>query len=155
MELIANPNPQQMILNASEVTQKSSSSFIEANTEVVTLEHLKNDCIIPVFSKDNESTISHFQFIDKTFELAQQFFSEAHSKLPEIRVSHTIKGRIPSAIGKPVKELLRHEKTIYYERTAFVIEIPSVKKNVNRNELSLTIGGVRAYNQEKVLSHLD
>jgi len=152
MELIANPNPQQMILNASEVTQKSSSSFIEANTQKVTLEHLKNKCIIPNFSKDNETTISHYQFIDKTFEMVQQLFPEDHPKLPEIRVSHTIKGRIPSAIGKPAKELLEHEKTIYYERCAFVIEIPSIRKNVNRNELSLTIGGVRAYNQENLYS---
>ena len=33
--------------------------FIEANTKEVTIEHLKNDCIVPVFSKDNEITISH------------------------------------------------------------------------------------------------
>jgi len=152
MELIANPNPQEMILNASEVTQKSSSSFIEANTQRVTLEHLKNDCIIPVFSKDNETTISHAQFIDKTLEIVQQLFPEEHSILPDIRVSHTIKGRIPSAIGKPAKDLKEHEKTIYYERCAFVIEISSVIKNVNRNELSLTIGGVRSYNQENLYS---
>ena len=27
--------------------------FIEANTKEVTMEHLKNDCVVPVFSKDN------------------------------------------------------------------------------------------------------
>ena len=32
--------------------------FIEANTKEVSVGHLKNDCIIPVFSKDNEITIS-------------------------------------------------------------------------------------------------
>ena len=32
--------------------------FIEANTVDVTMEHLKNDCIIPVFAKDNEATLS-------------------------------------------------------------------------------------------------
>src|SRR5690606_35012615 len=68
------------------------------------------------------------------------------------RVSHIIKGRIPSAIGKPAKELLEHEKTIYYERCAFVIEIPEVTEIVNGNELALTIGGVRAYNQENLYS---
>ena len=30
--------------------------FIEANTKAVTLSHLQNDCITPVFSKDNEVT---------------------------------------------------------------------------------------------------
>ena len=34
-------------------------SFIEANTKEVTIEHLRNDCVVPVFSKDNEVTISH------------------------------------------------------------------------------------------------
>ena len=35
------------------------SPFIEANTTEVTLEHLRNDCIIPTFAKDNEVCISH------------------------------------------------------------------------------------------------
>ena len=33
--------------------------FIEANTQEVDLNHLLNDCITPVFSKDNELTINH------------------------------------------------------------------------------------------------
>ena len=32
--------------------------FIEANTKEVSVGHLKNECIIPVFSKDNEVTMS-------------------------------------------------------------------------------------------------
>ncbi len=35
--------------------------FIEANTKSVSLLHLKEDCVIPVFSKDNEITISYGQ----------------------------------------------------------------------------------------------
>jgi hypothetical protein len=61
-----------------------------------------------------------------------------------------IKGRIPSAIGKPAKELLEHEKTLYYERLAFVIEIPEISEVINGNKLSLAVGGVRAYNQENL-----
>ena len=33
--------------------------FIEANTVEATLQHLRDDCIIPVFAKDNEATLSH------------------------------------------------------------------------------------------------
>lgn len=153
MELIAVNNIEDQIISEQEITttvNNNKTSFMEANTTQVTLEHLKNDCIIPVFSKDNESTISNSQFISKTMEISQKMFPDLGE--PQIRVSHTIKGRIPSAIGKPVKELLEHEKTIYYERCAFVIEIPSIRKNVNRNELSLTIGGVRSYNQENLYS---
>lgn len=38
--------------------------FIEANTLEVDLNHLQQDCVVPVFSKDNEITISHARFID-------------------------------------------------------------------------------------------
>ena len=152
MEITINTNPSEMIQPVSSIPEKTSSSFIEANTLSVSLEHLKKDCIIPVFSKDNESTISHFQFINKTYELAQDLFPELNINEPNIRVSHIVKGRVPSAIGKPAKELREDEKTIYYERCAFLIDIPDVKQMVNGNELNLSIGGVRAYNQENLYS---
>ena len=113
---------------------------------------MKNDCVIPVFSKDNESTISHFQFIHKAHEVVKSLFPEMDVEPPKIRVSHVVKGRIPSAVGKPAKELLDHERTIYYERCAFLIEIPTVSHIVNGNELTLSVGGVRSYNQENLYS---
>ncbi len=140
------------MISEESVIGDTNGSFIEANTKRVTLEHLKKDCIIPVFAKDNESTISHYQFIQKTKEIAQDLFPEFEISEPEIRTSHIIKGRIPSAIGKPAKELKEHEKTLYYERCAFTIEIPSVVENVNGNKLALSLGGVRAYNQENLFS---
>ena len=36
-----------------------SLHFIEANTQEVDLNHLANECITPVFAKDNELTINH------------------------------------------------------------------------------------------------
>src|SRR5690606_36225946 len=155
MELIAVNNTNNQIISEHKIVDASNVSrgnFIEANTEQVTLEHLKRDCNIPVFAKDNETTISHYQFIDETYRIAQQLFPQSKPKQPNIRVSHIIKGRIPSAIGKPAKELLEHEKTLYYERCAFVIEIPTIKQFINGNELLLTIGGVRAYIQENLYS---
>ncbi|WP_445453155.1 DUF3871 family protein [Flavobacterium sp. 25HG05S-40] len=140
------------IVDETEVIHKASSGFIEANTIKVDLKHLKDDCIIPVFSKDNESTISHYQFINKAFETVQELFPDFSPKEPEIRVSHVIKGRIPSAIGKPAKELLEEEKTIYYERCAFLIELHQAKENVNGNSLILSVGGVRSYSQENLYS---
>ena len=140
------------IIDETEVIQKASSSFIEANTIKVDLNHLKNDCIIPVSSKDNESTISHFQFINKAYEVVKELFPDFSPKEPEIRVSHEIKGRIPSAIGKPAKDLLEGEKTIYYERCAFLIELHQAKEVVNGNTLTLSVGGVRSYSQENLYS---
>ena len=99
---------------------KPANHFIEANTQEVTLNHLKNDCITPVFSK--------------------------------VRTSHIIKGRIPEAIHKPANQLLESDKTIYYERAAFSIDIPTIYETVGGNKLNLSIVGVRAYNQMNLYS---
>lgn len=126
--------------------------FIESNTKEVTLDHLKNDCIIPVFSKDNEVTISHQNFIEAVYLAATEVFGRETISAPAVRVSHVVKGRIPEAIHKPVNLLLETDKTIYYERMMFCIEIPSLFETVGGNRLNLTIGGVRAYNQENLYS---
>jgi len=124
--------------------------FIESNTEEINLHHLKNDCIIPVFSKDNEKTIAHQEFIEIAQDCISKSFPFQSFESPDIRVSHQIKGRTPEAIYKNAKDLLDHEKTIYYERMAFIIRIPNIVDTINGNKLSLTIGGVRAYNQENL-----
>ena len=129
-----------------------TSPFIIANTNGVSLSHLKKDCIIPVFAKDNEQTIAHQEFIDVALECASNIFPDLAIDSPEVRVSHQIKGRTPDAINIPAKELQSHQKTIYYERMAFVLRIPSVTNIINGNELTLSIGGVRAYNRENLFS---
>ena len=126
--------------------------FIEANTKEITIEHLKDDCIVPVFSKDNEITISHPNFIESVWEAANRVFPNESIDMPEIRVSHIIKGRIPEAIHKSVKDLLEEDKTIYYERMMFCFEIPTIHEDIMGNRLNLTIGGVRAYNHENLYS---
>lgn len=151
MELITvNNNIENQLISEDEIVV-SKGNFMEANTKQVTLNHLKKECIIPVYS-DNESTISHAQFIEITKDVVKSNFQNENVSQPSIRISHTIKGRVPSAIGKPVKELTPDEKTIYYQRCAFIIEVPSLTENVNNNSLSLTIGGVRALNQENLYS---
>lgn len=126
--------------------------FIEANTKEVTIEHLRNECVVPVFSKDNEVTISHPNFIETIWDAAHKVFPNETVEAPAIRVSHVIKGRIPEAIHKPVKDLLDEDKTIYYERMMFCFEIPTIHEDIMGNRLNLTIGGVRAYNHENLYS---
>ncbi|WP_248722731.1 DUF3871 family protein [Seonamhaeicola sp. ML3] len=138
--------------NSSNNIVTDNSSFIEANTKSISLNHLQKDCIIPVFSKDNEKTIAHQEFIDVVHDCTTKLFSHHSIDEPEIRISHQIKGRTPSAIHKSAKDLLEHEKTIYYERMAFIIRVPSITETINGNELALTIGGVRAYNKENLYS---
>ena len=129
-----------------------SKPFIVANTSEVGLNHLKNDCIIPVFSKDNEKTIAHQEFIDVVYDSVSKLFPYQTIAEPEIRVSHQIKGRTPDAIHLNARDLEDHQKTIYYERMAFLIKIPSITSIVNGNELTLCVGGVRSYNQENLYS---
>lgn len=126
--------------------------FIEANTIEIEVSHLKNDCVIPVFSKDNEKTIAHQEFMDCVINCIQSVYPFEKITEPEIRVSHQVKGRTPQAIYKNAKDLLDSEKTIYYERFAFIINIPSITAIIDGNILALTVGGVRAYNQENLYS---
>ena len=104
--------------------------FIEANTKPVDIAHLRTDCVVPVFSKDNEVTISHQSFIETVLGAAHRMFPQEVIDAPDIVVSHTIKGRIPEAIHKPVNQLLETDKTIYYERMAFCFEIPTIYEDV-------------------------
>ena len=126
--------------------------FIEANTLEVDLNHLANDCITPVFAKDNELTINHAQFIEAIQEAVQDFFKGETVDGAYVRVSHIIKGRTPDALHKKANELLETDKTIYYERCAFSIDVPTIYQDVNGNRLNLSIVGVRAYNQMNLYS---
>jgi hypothetical protein len=148
MELVTVNNSE--FLTDISTTGMSDNRFIVANTEPFPYQLLKEKCTIPVFSKDNESTISHQEFIEIVGQAAQMAFSRERILDPAIRVSHPIKGRIPSAVGKPASQLVEDEKTLYYERMAFIYEVPSIEENVNGNKLSLTLGGVRAYNFENL-----
>ena len=130
--------------------EPASLPFIEANTKPVSSEHLKTDCIIPVFSKDNEITISHQSFIAAIQEAAYRVFPFETISNPSIRVSHIVKGRIPEAIHKPVSQLLDTDKTIYYERMMFCFDIPTIHQDIDGCTLNLTIGGVRAYNEQNL-----
>ena len=105
-----------------------------------------------MFVKDNETLISHADFIESAAELAADIFHGESILRPNIRVSHPIKGRVPEAKDKPANQLMDWERTIYYERMAFVIEIPSINTEIDGNRLSLTIGGVKAYNQDNLYS---
>lgn len=133
-------------------TVKLTKHFIEANTVEVTLEHLLDECVTPVFAKDNELTISHPSFIHIVEDATRDFFKGEQVDAPLIRASHIIKGRIPSAIHKPANQLLESDKTQYYERCAFSIDIPTIYQDINGNRLYLSVVGVRAYNQQNLYS---
>jgi hypothetical protein len=132
--------------------KKSSSSkaFIESNTIESSLEEIKQRHIIPVWLKDNEPLISHSDFIETTAEILSESYSNHPILLPSVRLSHPIKGRVPSAKDKPAHLLLEDEKTLFYERMMFVIEVPGIQAKIGGNKLSLTIGGVKSFTEDNL-----
>lgn len=132
------------------VSSSTDKPFIQANTIESSLAEIKSRHMIPVFIKDNEPVISHADFIEATMNVVQNVFSGEAILSPSVRLSHPIKGRVPEAKLKPANQLLEHEKTIYYERSAFVIEIPTIHDEIGGNTISLTVGGVKAYNLDNL-----
>lgn len=129
---------------------RASDTFIEANTVPLLFSEMEKNHIIPVFTKDNEPLISHRDFIHITEEVVSNVYKDEIIIPSSIRVSHAIKGRIPDARNKPANQLEEWEKTIYYERMMFAIEIPSIRETIDGNVLNLTVGGVKSYAQDNL-----
>jgi hypothetical protein len=148
----SNPVTGALIVVSNNVVNNPSTSkpFIEANTIEGDLTEIKQYHIIPVFTKDNEPLISIGDFIEITGELVQDAFKAERILSPSIRLSHPIKGRVPEARNKPANQLEEWEKTLYYERMAFIIEIPSISDTIEGEKLSLVVGGVKAYNLDNL-----
>lgn len=121
-------------------------NFIESNTNAITLEELSNN-LIPTWA-DNSLTISHTNFIRTVRAAAEQVFGNLTPV--EIRTSHPIQGRRPEAIHKKQNELTENDKTIYYQRMAFISHVIGLSREVNGQIVNLTIGGVRNYADEQL-----
>ena len=129
--------------------KKEHPNFIESNTSGITLEELETNCIVPSFG-DNQLTISHQTFIHRIEEAASMFFAGETFGNTEIRVSHKILGRHPSALTKRKEELKPEDETIYYQRMAFCFHIRTICREMNGEEVHLCIGGVRSLNEENL-----
>jgi hypothetical protein len=146
MHILQEADPQESASFAS----STSRAFIEANTTATSFSEIRRDHIIPVFVKDNEPLISQADFIQVTAQAVRDVFRGEEILTPQIRVSHPIKGRIPDAKDKPANQLQDWERTLYYERMMFAIEIPSMFDTIGGNRLTLIVGGVKAYNLDNL-----
>ena len=124
-------------------------NFIESNTEAISIDELVSRCIVPTFS-DNTLTIAHQNAIAAVYKAAEEVFGELTP--PECRVSHAINGRVASALHKPAKDLTDDEKTVFYQRIAFIAHVKSLTRIVAGQTVELTIGMCRAYNEDKLYS---
>ena len=127
------------------VTTTSCVSFLDANTNHITIDELKTQCVVPTWA-NQELTISHQDFIESVWDAAQSFYQGEQLTKPTIRASHIVRGRTPDALGKKASELLECEKTQFYQRLAFAFTIPTIYETIEGQRLELCVGGVRNYN---------
>ena len=132
-----------------EAQETEHPNFIESNTEAISIDELVSRCIVPTFS-DNTLTIAHQNAIAAVYKAAEEVFGELTP--PECRVSHAINGRVASALHKPAKDLTDDEKTVFYQRIAFIAHVKSITRIVAGQTVELTIGMCRAYNEDKLYS---
>ena len=123
---------------------KSSVSFLDANTNPVTLEELTTQCVVPTWA-NQELTIAHQDFISCVHDAASSFYAGETVNAPDIRCSHIVRGRTPQSLGKKASELLECEKTQFYQRLAFAFTVPTIFETIRGQKLELCIGGVRNY----------
>lgn len=124
-------------------------NFIEGPSHEISMEELTLKNIIPTFS-DNSLTISHQKFIETTRKAAEVIFGQGNVTIAETRCSHPIIGRVPSAQYKKTSELRDDEKTIFYQRLAWIAHITTLTSSINGQSVSLTIGGTRSYHEDKL-----
>lgn len=132
-----------------EAQENEHPNFIESNTEAISIDELISRCIVPTFS-DNTLTIAHQNAIAAVYKAAEEVFGELTP--PECRVSHAINGRVASALHKPAKDLTDDEKTVFYQRIAFIAHVKALTRIVAGQTVELTIGMCRAYNEDKLYS---
>jgi len=128
----------------------TSKPFIEANTIQATLAEVQSEHCIPVYALDFEKLISIGEFIEATQTIIQEVYRGEQILQPNIRLSHPIRSRVPSALNKRTEDLEEWEKSLYYQRAAFIFEIPSVQANIDGNSLSLIVGGVKSYQLDRL-----
>jgi len=126
-------------------SRSTSVHFLESNTNSITLDDLSNTCIVPTYA-DQTLTLSHQDFINTVWDAAKAFYNAETINVPEVRVSHEIQGRIPSALHKAKNELLETDKTRFFQRLAFAFTIPTIWETINGQRMELCVGGVRNYN---------
>lgn len=136
-----------VVITDEEIDPNNHPNFIESNTQGITLEELSEKCIVPTFA-DNTLTVSHQSFIESVLEAGKNVFGELTPV--EIRVSHQINGRVPSALHKKASDCDENELTVYYQRMAFVCHVAALSRSINGQTVHLCIGGVRAYNEDKL-----
>ena len=130
-----------------DINSSEHPNFIESNTQAISLEDLATKCVVPTFA-DMSLSISHQNFMASVCKAAIEVFGDITPI--ECRVSHPIIGRVPSALGKKAFEVTDDEKTLFYQRLAWISHVKGLSREVNGQTVFLTIGGTRSYSEDKL-----
>ena len=68
------------------VNTTSCVSFLDANTNHITMDELKTQCVVPTWA-NQELTISHQDFIESVWDAAQSFYQGEQLTKPTIRAN--------------------------------------------------------------------
>ena len=128
-------------------TNEPHPNFIESNTNAISLEDLTTKCIVPTFA-DMSLTISHQSGIACICKAAESIWGELTPV--EIRVSHPIHGRTHDALYLKESELKPEQKTLFYQRMAFIAHVKGMTRSICGQEVMLTIGATRSYHEDKL-----
>lgn len=134
-----------------DINSPDHPNFIESNTAAISLEDLATKCIVPTFG-DMSLTISHQNYMASVCKAASEVFGPLTPI--ECRVSHPIIGRVPSALYKKPSEVLDSEKTLFYQRLAWISHVRGLSRQINGQTVFLTIGGTRAYSEDRLYGRL-
>ena len=134
-----------------DINSPDHPNFIESNTAAISLEDLATKCIVPTFG-DMSLTISHQNYMASVCKAAEEVFGPLTPI--ECRVSHPIIGRVPSALYKKPSEVLDSEKTLFYQRLAWISHVRGLSRQINGQTVFLTIGGTRAYSEDRLYGRL-
>ena len=127
--------------------------FITANSEELSKEALSQD-LVPVFSRSNDTAISTLEFVT-TCEAAMQDFYRGETVDPAtIRGSHIIRGRTSDALNIPTDLLRDEQRTHYYERVIFAVEVSSIYEDINGNRCVLSLVGFKNYGADNLRGRL-
>ena len=66
---------------------ESKKQFIVANTTSSSVAEMKQEHIIPVFAKDHEVAIAHYELVQQTYDAVQMYFGVSDSMVKTIEVS--------------------------------------------------------------------
>lgn len=122
---------------------KAVLPFIEGPSQAVSLVELTQESILPSYA-DGEIVIPPGQIIQAIILAAHDAMPDDRFAEPEIRASHLVQGRIGSAIYKRKEDLLESDKTKYWERMCFCVEVVSRRSTILQEPVSLTFGACRS-----------